>query len=309
MLLSGFAAAGAETSSELRDTANPAPPAAGGSCAHDSSIPADDARCLNSAAPGGKHAYFELLQRRPDLHDAVSLRTPQEVIDNVYFARKNRATTRYDADYDAARFIVGADRGSVVIGDQVRRNFPKVSSGNLLVYWEALAPSYWASGGSVDGVNNYKAFQLSMDGKLALEPRYRFGQVGGRHVARVDVRVYGNQSGVGIGPSDSVKPQRGEFRVAPEKWTHFWAFIDFDNNRFTYWVGDEDRAPVAVIDSVSFDWKKNYGANFGFNQFWFEFNTSQNRRGPEAYHYGRNLIVLRDVSDPQAVVDARADYQ
>lgn len=263
---------------------------------------------VSETTHSGRNAYFGYLIGLPELHDAVALRSPQEVIDNVFFERKHKATTSYDPDFDAARFIVKENRPSVVIGDQVRRNFEKIDSGNMLVYWEALAPAYWSSGGSVDGVNNYKAFQLSKDGKLTLEPRYRFGQVGKPHVARVDVRAYGAQSGVQIGSGDSVAPQRREFRIKPDKWTHFWAFIDFDNNRFTYWVGDEDRAPVAVIDNVPFKWKQNYGSEFGFNQFWFEFNTSQKRTGPEAYHYGRNLVILRDIDDPAGVVAARKGY-
>ena len=221
----------------------------------------------------------------------------------MFFSRLERATTAYDPELDAAKFIVPPNAGSVVIGDQVRLEFPFVGSGNLLFFWEARADSYWARDGNVDGVETYKAFQLSMGGELALEPRFRFAQVDTPFVARVDARVYGNQSGVEIGPADSVAQQSAEFNVLPDKWTRFWVFVDFDNNLLSYWVGDEDRATTQIFDDVPFDWAATYGAGFGLDQFWFEFNTSQSRTSAEpACFWGRNLVVLRDVADPADVV-------
>lgn len=254
---------------------------------------------LPCATQAASSTYFNWLVSQPEHLSSTSLRNPQEVIDQVFFSDKAKATTHYDAQYDAAKFYVKQNRPSIEIGDQVRHNFPYVDRGTLLIYWETLAPSYWARDGSVDGVNTYKAFQLSHDGDLTLELRYRFSQANSPNVARVDARVYGSQSGVSIGPADSAAPQSGEFMVRPDKWTQHWAFIDFTNNRFSYWVGDEDRTAVAILRSIPFDWQANYGSRYGFNQFWFEFNTSQSRSGPEANMYGRNLVVLKDVADLQ----------
>lgn len=259
--------------------------------------------CMGVGSSAMSQTYFEWLIDRPEILSYTDLQSQSEVINNVFFSDKSKASTTYDSQFDAAKFIVKSGNASIEIGDQVRHEFPFVNSGNLLVYWESLAPSYWARNGGVDGVNTYKAFQLSDRGDLALEFRYRFSQVDAPYVARTDVRVYGNQSGVEIGPGDSAAPQTGEFNILPNKWTRFWAFIDFDNNRFSYWVGDQDREAVKIIDSIRFDWSQNYGGDQGFSEFWFEFNTSQDRpSGPNALMYGRNLAILRDVSDQNSIV-------
>lgn len=248
--------------------------------------------------------YFEDLVARADHYASTDLGSAQEVEDRVYFARKERATTSYDATHDAARFILPAGSGSIAIGDQVRLYYPRVSDGNILIFWEMRADSYFAQNGDIDGLETYKAFQLSDGGDLTLEPRMRFAQVNAPFVARTDVRHYGSGSGVASGPFDSVGGQTGEFNILPEVWTRFWVFVDFDNNRFAYWVGDENRATVPILDFVPFNWMANYGSGFGFDEFWMEFNTSQSRNGPESYLWGRNIVVLRNVSDPTAVVEA-----
>ena len=54
---------------------------------------------------------------------------------------------------------------------------------------------------------------------------------------------------------------------------------------------------------MPFDWARNYGPGFGVDEFWFEFNTSQERMSEEEpCFWGRNLAILRDVEDPDALV-------
>jgi hypothetical protein len=245
--------------------------------------------------------YFDQLVSRPDHHSSTHLRTQEEVLEELHFSDKSKATTAYDPVMDAARFIVKSGSGSVTGGDQVRHQFPSVNSGNALFFWEARAESYWASDGSVDGVETYKAFQLSNAGNLTLEPRFRFAHVNLPYVARTDVRTYGS---VERGPADSVTGQTGEFRILPDTWTRFWMLLDFDNNRLSYWVGDENRPTVAILNAVPYNWSAAYGSGFKFDQFWFEFNTSQSRSSSEeAYFWGRNLVILKDVEDALSIVE------
>ncbi len=260
--------------------------------------------CWQSA---NSDTYFDWLVAAPEHYSSTDLRSQAEVVANLNFSDKSKATTEYDSVMDAAKFTIKPGKGSVEIGDQIRHHFPYVDTGNIFFYWESLAPSYWARDGGVDGVNTYKTFQLSRDGSLTLEFRYRFSQVDRPYVARVDTRVYGAKEGVQIGPQDSAAPQTGEFNILPDKWVRFWVHVDYDNNRLSYWVGDQDREAVTILDAVHFDWEANYGSRFGLDQFWFEFNTSQKRSpDPTAYMYGRNLAVLRNVADPKSLV---AGYQ
>lgn len=242
---------------------------------------------LPSSTPAsGNNNYYNFLKSSPLLYSSLSLRTQQEVVANTHYGNKSLVTTTYDANMDAALFYVFENSPSVNIGDQIRHKFTKVSSGNLLFYWEVKWPEYWAQDIEADGVNNYKAFQFSNDGTLNLEIRNRFNQVNAPNVARIDVRGYGNHPTT----SDVLNNQSGEFIVQPNVWTSYWALIDYDSNTFSLWVGDENRPPVAI--------HVNSPVNFAgreVNQFWFEFNTSQSRIGPEAHIWGRNSIILRNV--------------
>lgn len=266
--------------------------------------PADDGTsAADSTGSPFDGTYFEMLVMRPEHFSSTDLGSPEAVDSQVAFSDPNDSTTKYDPEYDAAKFIVPANSGSIVIGDKIIHTFDRVGSGNLLFFWEARADSYWSSPGDVDGVETHKAFQLSDAGDLALEPRFRFAQAEPPYFARADVRVYGDQSGVEVGAADSVAPQAGEFEFLPETWTRFWVFVDFDGNQLSYWVGDEERPVVTVLDAVPFDWLQNYGDGFGFDEFWFEFNTSQSRdSSEEPCFWGRNLAILRDVDDPAALV-------
>src|SRR5690606_35491173 len=135
-------------------------------------------------------------------------------------------------------------------------------------------------------VQTYKAFQLSDDGDLNTEIRTRFSEANLPYVGRVDVRTYYGPTG----PADSLVGQSGEFNILPNTWTRYWVFLDYDNDTFSLWVGDDQRAPVVLYDRAPYNMSGNE-----INQFWFEYNTSQNRNGPLKYVWGRNLAILRNV--------------
>jgi hypothetical protein len=259
----------------------------------------------------GEHAYYDFLVGQSTHHASVSLRTQAEIDDNVTFSDPADSTTAYDADVDGARFTIPAGVASIRIGDQVRPSFDPIpiTERNALYYWEARAPSYWVNVGD-DGVQTYKAFQLSAGGDLTLEARFRYSRkTMADAVALLDMRVYGGGAAYAVGDTGSDSLLRAnDFDVAADTWTHFWAFLDFESNAVSYWAADEVRRPVRVSDQSMLDWSTQYGADLAFDQFWFEFNTSQSRdTGPEAHMYGRNLVVLRNldgVAEAEALVDA-----
>ncbi|MEM7605391.1 MAG: hypothetical protein AAF411_08540 [Myxococcota bacterium] len=252
--------------------------------------------------PGsGAHAYYDLLAAHPQAVGAVSYRSMAEIEADLH-GRRN--PVRYDATEDAADFVFQA--GGPANAAQIRhplagRPYNNARGGTLLTYWEVKWTDFWT-----DPPNQtHKAFQFANreDGSLGLywEPRVLYGRAcEAGEVGYLDIRAYGGVS-TGLGGdrtpcggnygSGSVSPHANNFAVMPEVWTRFWMFIDWDENRFSYWAADDDRAPVIVFDGNE--------ANFGddLQRFVFEFNTSQDEPMPrEAHIYGRNLVYLADIS-------------
>jgi hypothetical protein len=81
--------------------------------------------------------------------------------------------------------------------------------------------------------------------------------------------------------------------------------------RVIVWADDEDNDPVMVLGGLttpSDGYKFDYPTNDGFNQFWVEFNSSDERTGgDDLYFWFRNLIVssseiaLGNIGGPQPV--------
>lgn len=155
--------------------------------------------------------------------------------------------------------------------------------------------SNFAADGAVGGLETQKAFQIGRNANedRAIEPRHRYSHAKLPYVAKMDVRTY--VSGFQGGPADSIAPQVGNFWSLPDKWTYYWFFVDIDKGFVSYWVGDEGREAVKILDRAA--WSRPVGA---WNQFWFEFNSSQRREGPPASAWGRNAVVLKDIDINQA---------
>lgn len=241
------------------------------------------------SAPGNQ--FYDELVLLPSLHSAAHLRHQPNVTENVYFSRKERATTHYDPDFDAARMIHPAGWGSIVGGDQIRHSFPVVNDGQLLLLWQSLMPRYWEGGRG--GLTTQKAFQIARTGAQdakALEPRYRYSQADGVSgaFARADVRTYISGGG---GPFDSI-PQQGEYMFKSDVWNNFAFLVDIANRELSYFVtGPGDYRWMPVLNRAP------YGGEGGFDQLWLEHNSSQSRVGePEAYAFGRNIVTLRNTS-------------
>lgn len=251
----------------------------------------------------GVHPFFESLQAHPGHHKTASLRR-QEEIDEYSVVSRGRSRNVYDPVKDACKFTILKDRASLTSGDQVRIKWPEINEGTMLVYWEGQMPSYWVQDGAIEGtMTTHKAFQIGRDktrggervggNERGFEPRHNYSKTPAPHFARTDVRIY--IKGVERGGGDSVKGQKEEFRLLPDVWTYYAALIDIDGGSFSYWVGDETRQMTCLIDQSPIPIPTPY-----WDWFWFEWNSSQQRIGPETNCWGRNLAVLKDLSFDEA---------
>jgi len=91
------------------------------------------------------------------------------------------------------------------------------------------------------------------------------------------------------------------FVYVPNTWIRFTVRLVkvSAEERATVWIQDENHAPVVVLGSINNDgtgYKVDYPTDDGFNQFWFEFDSSQeDMSSGERYIYFRNLIVSTEV--------------
>jgi hypothetical protein len=247
----------------------------------------------------GNHSYFDLLSAMPEAILSKAYRTQAEIDADDH---GGPGDVVYDTGEDAAKFTIDSGDGSIDTVDQLRPNFTATNTGNLLFFWEAQWESGFVADGGIDGLKNHKAFQLARDGKLSIEPRCRFSKVNSPYVARVDVRGYGNKAGYSQGAAETIAPQDGEFNILPDVWVRHWFLLDFDNKKVWYWIGDENRANVTILDNVDFDFSVAFSTKF--DEFWFEFDSSQDRTAgtPVLNIWGRNLVVLKDVTGASSIV-------
>jgi len=273
------------------------------------------AACLLSCATTSSDAqypYFDWLAAQSQTTLAISYRTDAEIQADTGRNQRPNALISYDAGRDAARAHFPPGLGSYST-TQIRPgfygNFFHVDSGNVLFTWDVQYSQTFDTF-PAEGIRTHKAYQLSYNGggdSRRIEIRTRFSDAGAGEIAKIDVRRY-----VWGGEGDSAPMGRGgcggqcqlnEFTVMPETWTRFWAFVDFESAQFSLWVADENRAPVQLFD--------NYPLviTSPLNAFWFEWNSSQSRTGgADAYIWFRNFVVMRDLSDPDAVVAQGARF-
>ena len=214
-----------------------------------------------STVLAGTHTYFDWLSGQPEAMLSKPYRTQAEINADPYGGPGNVV---YDATEDAAKFTLPAGDGSsdasVPLKDQLRPPITPtpMTSGNLLFFYELKHESGFASNGTVGGLKTHKSVQIAKDISIprrkGIEPRFRFSQVDLPYVARVDVRVYGDGVGYTKGPFDTIAPQAGEFNVLPDVWVRHWVFLDIANKKISYWIGDENRATVTILDNIDLDY-------------------------------------------------------
>lgn len=256
------------------------------------------------------HEYFEYLASLPEVVLARAYRD-QATIDkdrNVDGRNYVKEEILYDPDLDAMRFLFRKDDANPA--SALRPNFDevgRVSSGTLFYTWESLWDPRWALPENREGMETHKTFQLgiltSSSDQRRIEIRTRYSD-DTSEIGRIDFRRY-----VWSAPGNSVPlpNQQNEFVISPNTWTRYWAFVDFDNQEVTVWVADTKRDPVMLLDRFKFSDMSAGDLTAGLDSFWFQYNSSQSRSGPELYTWARNLVVLRDISNPSFLVQQGAD--
>ena len=237
--------------------------------------------------------YFDWLRSQPEVVIARAYDNQPEIdqdINAVNPANRNNPPV-YDANLNAARWSMFS---SISVRDQLRPEFGTVSSGTLLIGWDARWDRRFT--GDLGEMTTHKAFQLSKSGSgdtRRIEIRTRFNRGSGNDVAGVDARGYiWNPSG------QPLPGQVRDFTIEADTWTRFWAFVDFDNQEFSLWVADENVGAVKLFDRLRYN-----NMSGGLDNFWFEFNSSQNVGARDELRiWARNFAVLRNVSDVGQIV-------
>ena len=151
-------------------------------------------------------------------------------------------------------------------------------------------------------MENHKTFVLRQNEnngeKRMLEIRNRFGEAEAPDISTVDFRGYGG--GWEFDGDDSpLDGQVAQFVIAPESWTRYWVYCDFEARHVDVWISDETRDPVQIFDKTFND------MSVGTSSVKFQFNSSQTRTGGEPVSvWNRNFVMLRNLEDdPQTLVD------
>ena len=262
------------------------------------------------------HAYFDWLSQQSEKIVANAYRTQTEIDRDTAPKQRPNPSIVYDPGQDAARAIHFSNKSGVSSSHQVRPSFDnsgyakspgfEISTGNLLITWDAK----WDSGFldvESQGLETHKEFQLSRMGSgetRFIEIRSRYVLSDPTYISKIDVRSYdlghaGDTQPMGRGgcPQNSGgNCQINDFDVQVDTWTRYWCYVDFDNKTFSFWVADENNPPVKLFDNFTINYP------YGLNAFWFEYNSSQSRTGPEINAWFRNFVVLQNVSDVDATV-------
>lgn len=211
------------------------------------------------------------------------------------------------------------------------------NSDELSIQWDARWSSDFLNV-EADGLLNHKAFQISNDSQgddRRIEFQTRFVKTDPTAVALPTIRVYGATVG-GAGNSNPLStdedthfnwqpggdthaphnfsygavdhlnggPEDNAFVMRTDIWTRFTVSITFVNNeqRLRVWMADEDTPALLVIadpsdSSLGFltDWPTDRS---GADNFWLEFNSSQETTNSALNAWVRNIVLFKDATVP-----------
>jgi hypothetical protein len=257
------------------------------------------------------HPYFDELASMPQAILVRSYRDQAtiELDRNQSGGAYERSDLLYDAQKDGVRFVFSSNNANP--RSALRPDFDgagSVASGNLFYTWESYWDGRWADPANRGPMVTHKTFQLgnleSATDQRRIEIRTHYGD-SSSIIGENDFRRYRWSAS---GPDQPLPGQQNRFAIKTETWTRYFAFVDFDRRQLSVWVADEDRQPVVLMDQFQFtSMDPGSGLAHGLNSFWFQYNSSQDRTGPELYTWARNLVVLRNVSNPESLVQLGSD--
>jgi len=256
------------------------------------------------------HAYYNSLITRPDHLAHYSLRDQAQL--QQFAQSQNRPfAVNYlfpnDPDprkQDAAKVVIPA--GAVSLTNQVRVPIPSIAaSESLFLTWDGWFGQEFNFANT--GIANYKNFQIaSPAGSIWTEVRSDFNDpaLTPGSLLIPEIRQYGG-GGSNVTELNPLSPMIAQFPVVGEIWTRYWTFFKPASGgfyEFSLWVADVTRNPVQLIDRLLIKPNTNKGAT-GWLSFWLEYNTSQQTTTAGArVAYVRNVVLLRGLSSPGALL-------
>jgi len=268
---------------------------------------------------GHGNDYFEGLRKRPETVFAYSLRTETQV--SKYARHYNPVHATYDPVMDATRMTLQKDKNS--LATQIWLPIYQPEKGQTVIIWDWRPGAGWTWD---NGLRGHKMFQVRRDkNQIWFEAGtgYLQAPVGSLHSR---VRVYAS-----VGPntwlfpnkgfdfsdawgtvhynSDSIGPVHANFVVPRETWARFMIVIEQQPGdkwaRVWYYAAHEGRDPTLILGNVEIALPSKPAGIEGEGRprhFDFEINSSQGRIGPAVSSYGRNVIVMRNVVNPVALM-------
>ncbi|GAF99049.1 unnamed protein product, partial [marine sediment metagenome] len=196
--------------------------------------------------------------------------------------------------------------------------------GQTVIIWEWRAsPNYVRE----NGIRGHKMFQVRRDdgkhGRIWLEPgsaylrapkgtrlsRVRlYGSPGPKTIKRKGGFDFTDEYGRVHYNSDSLGPVYSNFELPRDTWGRFMLVIEQRaGDKFAhvwYHATHERKDPVTILKDAQVSigsppGKPGEGRPMHFD---FEINSSQPRKGPEVWSWGRNVLVLRGVKEPEKLL-------
>lgn len=257
----------------------------------------------------GQHSYYNSLVDdarsvlSAEFSTARGKNQPQIESQITTYQQNSQDPPVYDATLDCAKWTLAAGQESITT--ELQMYFADQSTGNVLHYWEAywddvIADENWTSG---TGDFKHKCFMLvgdtdpnaGDDRRLEVRTLYERSDVG--KVCKVDLRLYNWRI-----DADSTPPVDNEIQLNPNVWCRFWAWYDFENDKFSLWVGDELQAPVKVYDNRTVTETTAHP----LDGFQFQYASSDNIN-VEWNVWARNWVALQNLdnlAEAQSLVDS-----
>jgi hypothetical protein len=257
--------------------------------------------------------YYNSLIQRADHWKSYSLRDPRQLQTkaNGGYAYCNSCPLDvvYDSTVDAAKITIGTSSNN--LRNQIHLPMNTQAGNSYMITWDAHFGPEWKY--SNTGLTNYKTWQFSAprtagaQGSLWTEVQNRFSPpraeqylVTSNDICLVTTRYYSTPGVTGYGPNvtypEYLSPRAGNFTVKPSTWTRYWAIFEPSGPYLLYslWVADEYTDPIQVYDKLQLQ------AIYGIDQFWIEYNSSNDvvtNRGP-LVSYMRNVVMLVNPVQP-----------
>ena len=251
--------------------------------------------------PPGSNGYYDMLKGRPDKLYAYTMRSQSQIDQYRLGTVPGSNPPTYDPDADAMKIVVGANKGSIDIKDQVHFPIDATQGSAYLLTWDTwFGPEFFTEAGGGWQTHKWVQIQVNEPGEDRWwEHRMRYQYASGLpEVARYDARKYGGT--IGNNTDDQpIAPMKTNFMVHASVWTRHWMLIEPNGSNYqvTVWIADENRNAVMVFDHVDVEWPST-----NLNSFEVEYNSSQERVGGPMTSYMRNLVMLKNPGDVSSLL-------